>query len=135
MGRLTALYPAFGKSISKKQEQLSLFTHATVAVEPAEKLEVGITVHVVDDAQSLDALVKRLQSSKVISFDTETTSTDQMRAELVGISLAVDPAEGWYIPVGHEPALGQQIPIRQVIDALRGPLTDASIPKIGHNPA
>jgi DNA polymerase I len=132
MGRLTALYPSFGKSSSKRQEQFSFFTEAPAA-EPVSKQEGGITVHVVNDEQSLDELVKRLKSAKVISFDTETTSTDQMSAELVGISLAIDPNEGWYIPVGHNVEPGRQLAIEQVINALRSPLTDARIPKIGHN--
>ena len=133
MGRLTALYPAFGKSVSKKQEQLSLFSPGAIASAPPAKQEGEISVHVVDNAGSLDELVHRLNSAEVISFDTETTSTDQMRAELVGISLAVSPNEGWYIPVGHDPALGRQLPLEQVLQALRPPLVEARIPKVGHN--
>ncbi len=69
----------------------------------------------------------------VISFDTETTSTDQIKAELVGISLAVEPGKGYYIPVGHLPEAGPQLPLQTVLDALRKPLTDPAIPKVGHN--
>ena len=133
MGRLTALYTAFGKTSKKSEEQLSLFTGSKGPSGPSEKEEGGITVHVVDDEKSLGELIKLLKSAKVIAFDTETTSTDQMRADLVGISLAVDANEGWYIPVGHEPRLGHQLPLEQVIRALRGPLTDEKIPKVGHN--
>jgi DNA polymerase-1 len=104
MGRLTALYPAFGKSSSKKQEQLSLFTHEGSAQAPSTEHEGQLTVHIVNDENSLNDLVRQLNSAKVISFDTETTSTDQMRADLVGISMAVDGEEGWYIPVGHQAA-------------------------------
>lgn len=89
------------------------------------------TVTVVDDAEKLAGLVKHLENAGVISFDTETTSTDQMRAELVGISLAVQTGEGFYIPVGHNQ--GQQLPKQQVIEALRGPMTNPRIPKVGHN--
>ena len=133
MGRLNALYPAYGKSNTKKQEQLSLFTHSTQAAESTSKQEGELAVHVVNDEHSLAEMVQALKSSKVISFDTETTSTDQMRADLVGISLAVDGNEGWYIPVGHLPELGKQLPLKKVIDALRDPLTDAHISKVGHN--
>jgi DNA polymerase-1 len=49
----------------------------------------------------------------------------------VGISLATQPGHGWYIPVGHTE--GQQLPLATVLEALRGPLTDPHIPKIGHN--
>ena len=41
------------------------------------------------------------------------------------------PGEGYYIPVGHK--AGTQLPLEQVLSALRDPLTDARIPKIGHN--
>jgi len=133
MGRLTALYPAFGKSSTKKQEQLSLFTHAATTSEPTPKQTGEITVRVVNDEQSLAELIQALKSAKVIAFDTETTSTDQMLADLVGISLAVDSNKGWYIPVGHQAELGKQLSFKKVIDALRSPLTDAHIPKIGHN--
>jgi DNA polymerase-1 len=132
MGRLTALYPAFGKSVNKRQEQLSLFTSNT-ATAPATQQTGDIIVHVVNDEQGLHELVKRLNAASMISFDTETTSTDQMRADLVGISLAVDGGEGWYIPVGHQPELGRQLPLGKVIDALQKPLTDTHIKKAGHN--
>jgi DNA polymerase-1 len=132
MGRLTALYPAFGKSISRKQEQLTLFKTDTSAVKEA-KQQGDIIVHVVNDEQGLQKLIKRLNEAKIISFDTETTSTDQMRADLVGISLAVDENEGWYIPVGHQAELGRQLPLEKVIDALRKPMIDPLTRKIGHN--
>ncbi len=133
MGRLTALYPKFGKSTSTKQEQLSLFPKAQTAQVAQETRQGEIIVHVVNDEQSLKELVKTLEKAKVVSFDTETTSTDQMRAELVGISLAVDANNGWYIPVGHKPELGSQLPIEKVLDALRKPFTDSNLPKVGHN--
>ncbi|HSB65579.1 MAG TPA: DNA polymerase I, partial [Anaerolineales bacterium] len=47
--------------------------------------------------------------------------------------LAVDANQGWYIPVGHRPELGQQLPLDKVISAIKKPLTDPHIPKIGHN--
>jgi DNA polymerase-1 len=133
MGRLTALYPLYGKSRSTKQEQLSLFTPAAPKIDQEVKQDGEIIVRVVNDKKSLADLVNKLRSAKVISFDTETTSTDQMQADLVGISLAVVGNEGWYIPVGHRAELGQQLPIEEVIKAIKEPLTDPKIPKIGHN--
>ena len=132
MGRLTALYPAFGKSIRKTQEQLSLFG-SDVSTVQAPKQTGDIIVHVINDEPGLQDLLKRLNEASIISFDTETTSTDQMRAELVGISLAIDGNEGWYIPVGHQPELGKQLPLEKVIGALQKPLTDPQIKKAGHN--
>lgn len=85
----------------------------------------------VDSVHTLNDLLTELNTASVIAFDTETTSTDQMKADLVGISLATQPGHGWYIPVGHTE--GQQLPLTTVLEALRGPLTDPNIPKIGHN--
>src|SRR5258708_27073577 len=65
------------------------------------------------------------------SFDTETTSTEEMQADLVGISLAIQEGQGYYIPVGH--LTGNNLPLEQVIPALRDSMTDPAIPKIAHN--
>ncbi len=45
-----------------------------------------------------------LNKAQAIAFDVETTSTDQMAADLVGIALAVDGDSGYYVPVGHQGA-------------------------------
>jgi DNA polymerase-1 len=133
MTRLTELMKTYGMGAPQKGQQLSLFDKPA-SEEKAQTLVVepdALQVQMVNTRQALDELVGRLQSAAMISFDTETTSTDQMRAELVGISLAVDPVKGYYIPVGHRQ--GEQLPLEAVLDALRGPLTDERIPKAGHN--
>jgi DNA polymerase I len=115
-------------------QQMSLFEEkpAPVTVPLPEKTEKpNLKLTVVDSAAELSALTGKLKAASIISFDTETTSTDEMTASLVGISLAVEAGQGYYIPVGH--TAGTQLPIEQVLPALRGPLTDAHIPKIGHN--
>jgi len=114
--------------------QMSLFAVPSVPLAVAEETarpRPTITVVVVDTARSLADCAAVLESASWISFDTETTSTDEMTANLVGISLAVEAGRGYYIPVGH--AAGKQLPLEQVISALRAPLTDARIPKIGHH--
>ncbi|MDP2993856.1 MAG: DNA polymerase I [Anaerolineales bacterium] len=116
-------------------QQLSLFGEAaapvTLAVRESRPQMKNMKVVVVDSAAGLAALTDALSNASVISFDTETTSTDEMTASLVGISLAMKDGEGYYIPVGHN--AGTQLPLEQVVSALRRPLTDARIPKIGHH--
>ena len=85
--------------------------------------------HVVDTASALDELVARLHSARVISIDTETTSTDPMRAELVGISLAVDAETGYYIPVGHEAPPGSQLSLAAIAQGLGRPLARSKNPQ------
>ncbi|HVR67156.1 MAG TPA: DNA polymerase I [Verrucomicrobiae bacterium] len=105
--------------------------------------------------QSLDALdrwITRAHAVGFVAFDTETTSLDSMRAELVGISLATAPGAACYIPVGHRAAGGQgnfdlgdgngnavardappQIPLKDAVARLKPLLEDPGILKIGQN--
>jgi DNA polymerase-1 len=80
------------------------------------------------------------ERQKSFAFDTETTSLDAMRAELVGISLATGPGEACYIPLCHRPVaddmLGEavaQLPAADVLKALKPLLEDEKITKIAHN--
>jgi DNA polymerase-1 len=110
--------------------QMSLFVSS--AESPPEGPE---NVTVVDDSEALERLRRELKGAEHIAFDVETTSTDAMQAELVGVSLAVQPGIGYYIPVGHEAtaAGGPQMDLDRVLEALQPPLTDPMRPKIGHN--
>jgi DNA polymerase-1 len=112
--------------------QMAMFAETTAVVyDAAPRQPSSIKVNVVDSDAKLKKLISELKKADVISFDTETTSTEELEAQLVGISLAVKPGEGWYIPVGH--TAGPNLPVDQVIDALRPSMTAPSIPKIGHN--
>jgi DNA polymerase-1 len=107
----------------------------TLFATPAAPAQPMGGFHIVDDAAALESLAARLRQAAEIAVDVETTGIDATRADLVGISLAVEPGEGYYLPVGHLPHLagGPQLPLDAVLEALRGPLTDASKPKVGHN--
>lgn len=129
--RVEALETRYGKAVPRAGQQLQLFGVAPVQEGQPVSKESHIKVHIVDTPEKLDSMVSQLNAAKMIAFDTETTSTDQMQAELVGISLAVDEDSGYYIPVGH--LEGKQLALEDVIDALQDPLTNADIPKIGHN--
>ncbi len=86
---------------------------------------------------ALEAVLARAGTLGRLAIDTETTSLDVMKAELVGISLAVEPDEAVYVPLGHKDALGLEVPGQlarePVIARLRPVLEDPSILKIGHN--
>jgi len=93
---------------------------------------------IIDTEDALQVLVKSLHDKGSFSLDTESTSEDPWHAQLVGISLSMEPGEAYYIPVGHiqtldgEPA-GTQLPLTFVLDKLRAVLEDASIHKYMHN--
>lgn len=135
MERFEKLKQQYGMEVRGKQEQLNMFDRISPDVSPdaAQSSTTSIPVEVIDTEDKLSKLTARLNKASWISFDTETTSTDQMQAELVGISLAIDGEGGYYIPVGHHPELGRQLPLQTVLNALRAPLTDSKIAKFGHN--
>ncbi len=52
-------------------------------------------------AAELAAWIARAQAEGVVAVDAELSSIDPMRAELIGVSMAVRPGEACYIPLGH----------------------------------
>ncbi|HZW03551.1 MAG TPA: DNA polymerase I [Anaerolineaceae bacterium] len=111
-------------------QQLSLFGTPVERIGEPPQYQIDVTV--VDTPAALQTLQRQLESARAISLDTETTSTDPLRAELVGISLATEPGRGIYIPVGHRTGEAQ-LPVSDVLAALTPALTNPRIPKIGHN--
>jgi len=116
-------------STPKQVGQMSMFVNEPQVITPSTSLD--IEVHIIDTEDKLTDLVKTLNKAKIISFDTETTSTEEMKADIVGISLAVKEGEGYYIPVGHNG--GKNLPLKKVLSALKEPMTNPKIGKIAHN--
>ncbi len=119
-----------GKGVISGGEQLLLFGGEAVSLDIGQ--EYDIDVQIIDTHQKLLELQERLSNTKKISFDTETTSTDAMQAELVGVSIAVEEGSAFYIPVGHKEGR-KQLDIATIIAALHKPFSDTTIEKIGHN--
>ncbi|MCC6191034.1 MAG: DNA polymerase I [Anaerolineales bacterium] len=123
-------------------QQLALLgdtTPGTLTVAIARPLPERLTrgqtrVSCVTTPAELAALVQALRPAPFITFDVETTGVDEIRSGLVGLALCVKEGEGFYIPVGHTgEGAGPQLPVEQVVEALRPALTDPKIPKYGHN--
>ena len=98
------------------------------AVIPKPKATETTTV---DTPEALESMVKELRTASAIAFDTETTSTDPMQAELVGLSFSTTPGKAYYVPVGH--TSGQQLPLDLVMAEISPILEDQTIGKVGHN--
>ena len=81
-----------------------------------------------------DDWLQRLRQATSFAIDTETTSIDYMRAELVGISLCLQAGEACYIPLAHRyEAAPLQLDKAAVLAALKPVLEDPAIGKIGQN--
>ncbi|MGB3553559.1 MAG: DNA polymerase I [Jannaschia sp.] len=106
------------------------------AIDPA-------AYEIVRDATALQLWLDRIAAEGAVAVDTETTSLDEMRAELVGVSLAVAPGVACYIPLTHRTGGGDlfdtdalaegQLEKARALEMLRPMLEDASILKIGQN--
>ena len=95
-------------------------------------------------ADQLQTWVHKIYETGYVAIDTETTSLNDMLAELVGISLATEIGSACYIPIGHKEGQDDdlfdnfqlvegQLDLEYVLDCLRPVLTDDSILKIGQN--
>jgi DNA polymerase I len=81
-----------------------------------------------------DKWLAKIQTAEVTALDTETTSLDEMRAEIVGISFSVQPGEAAYIPMAHSyPDAPEQLPRDEVLAKLKAWLEDAKYPKLGQH--
>jgi DNA polymerase-1 len=82
----------------------------------------------------LDAWLVRLQAAPLAAFDTETTSLDPMAARIVGVSFAVQPGVGAYVPLTHDyPDAPAQLPFDAVLAQLKPWLEDAQCKKVGQH--
>jgi len=94
----------------------------------------------VTDEQVLIGWLKNIEITGIVSIDTETTSIDAVSAQLVGISLSIEPGNAIYIPLNHKSKEGgliadkiNQLDTNLVLSLLKPILEDASIIKIGQN--
>lgn len=77
---------------------------------------------------------KKMQAADLCALDTETTSLDYMRAELVGISVATEADEAAYIPLAHVgPGAPDQLSRDWVLGELKTWLEDPDQHKVGHH--
>ncbi len=103
-----------------------------VPEEPARPLkalpDVPHAYHRVEDAAARRALAERLSGCTAFCIDTETTGLDVREARLLGLAVALQPHEAYYVPV-PEAADAR----RAALEDLRAPLENPAIAKIGHN--
>ena len=81
-----------------------------------------------------DAWLARLEAAGLAAIDTETTSLDEMVAQIVGISFSVTPGEAAYIPLMHRyPDAPQQLPLDEVLARLKPWLENPAKHKLGQH--
>ncbi len=84
--------------------------------------------------EAFDTWLARINAADLVALDTETTSLDQMVAEIVGISFSVEPGAGAYIPLAHDyPDAPAQLPRDEVLARLTPWLVDGQKKKLGQH--
>jgi len=84
--------------------------------------------------EDLERWLAAVRTAELFAFDTETTSLDYMRAEIVGICLCIEPGVAAYIPLRHVyPGAPEQLDRERVLAALKPILEDPARGKVGHN--
>ncbi|HTH97499.1 MAG TPA: DNA polymerase I [Stellaceae bacterium] len=117
---------------------------AMVVPEPRQAVVEKAEYTLVQDLADLEAWIARINLAGAVAIDTETNSLDAVAADLVGISLAIEPGQACYIPVGHVGAEdGQldfgmaekpkQIPLEAALARLKPLLESSDVLKIAHN--
>lgn len=114
-------------------------TNGEAAAPPAAPGETTYTT-VTSEAQ-LKGLVRQLKTAGSFCVDLETTSTDPMQAEIVGIALSCEPTVAYYIPVGHTGPQDltvtegppEQLALDRALELVAPVLTDAKYGKVGQN--
>jgi DNA polymerase-1 len=86
------------------------------------------------DQKTFEEWMKKLEAAELFAFDTETTSLDYMKAEIVGLSLAVKAGEAAYVPLAHAYMdAPEQLDRAEVLKRLKPLLEDPKKLKLGHH--
>jgi len=109
-----------------------------VAPRPTVTPTGNTSTLVIDTSESLDVLARSLAGAPIFAFDLETDTTDEMQANIVGLSFSSGVGEAYYVPVGHLPLPsgeepGRQLPLEAVLSRLGPVLSDPAVGKTGHN--
>ena len=118
--------------IGADSSQPDLFSIPSQPVNITLDSQYDLDAKLVNSKDLLADLVQVLDAAEYLSFDTETTSTDPMQADLVGISISCKPGSAYYIPVGHKTG-EKQLDLDQVRTALNPFFMKDSLKKVGHH--
>ena len=123
------------EGLAKIYEELEF--KAWLQGEPQKKTEkqkqFNAKYKLINTEKDLDKVIKEANKSNVIAIDTETTGLDYMDDNLVGISMAYEPGEAFYIPFGHEEQDTPQLDEKLALTKLKPFLEKAKNKIIGQN--
>ena len=127
-----------GKSVEKPQKeaiQLNLFAEFPTNGQGSDEKTILKTLasspheyKLIDKEEDIENLYDFLRTKEILSLDTETTSTDSIKAELVGLSFSVEENKAFYVPISANREDAQKI-----VNIFKPLYEDANILKVGQN--
>ncbi|MDD5332862.1 MAG: DNA polymerase I [Rhodoferax sp.] len=117
-----------------KPREPGLFDEPEAAQTPVASSVASVHYDTVLDWPAFEHWLHKIEAAELVALDTETTSLDEMRAQIVGISFSVTPGEAAYIPLAHSyPDAPAQLPRDEVLARLKPWLQDAGKKKLGQH--
>lgn len=113
--------PLFGSDSGEITSGINQSTHKTLKEVPHKYI-------LIENQEDAKLLCEKLLTFQTLSLDTETTSTDAIRARLVGLSFAVEGGEAWYVAVPRETGAA-----KEWLEIFRPVYESATILKVGQN--
>lgn len=119
---------------SSSSSMPGLFDEPEEPVAPAASKVSTVSYETILDWDAFKRWLARIEAAELVAVDTETTSLDEMVAEIVGISFSVQPGEAAYIPLMHDyPGAPTQLPRDEVLARLKPWLENPAHKKLGQH--
>lgn len=139
IGQLNFMSEEFGIRSLQREVQSDMFS-STTSAEPTPSEKSDKNYETIRDIQTLKNWIKKIEKSKIMAFDLETTSLESMQAEIVGMSFSYQPDEAAYIPVAHVIKSGEeikkaenQLDLEHVLGLIKPVLNNSKIKLIGQH--
>ncbi len=119
------------EKITDEQTDISESTEQKIATKYNQSHLKNAKYNLITTIAELNDLAKKIKAQKLIAFDTETDSVDEVEANLVGASFSFKEGEAYYIPLKHDELT--EVDYEEFINIIGPILTDKNVGKVGHN--
>ncbi|PHM21318.1 MAG: DNA polymerase I [Curvibacter sp. PD_MW3] len=117
-----------------KNAEPGLFDEPEEPVAATASKISSVSYETILDWEAFNRWLARIEAAELVALDTETTSLDEMVAEIVGLSFSVQPGEAIYIPLAHNYAdVPAQLPRDEVLARLKPWLENPAAKKLGQH--
>ena len=121
------------RALFERLELRSLLGHIQADQRDPDIEDAAVSYTTVLTEAEFEDWVRRIEAADLVALDTETTSLDYMKAEIVGVSVSVEPLKAAYIPVAHRyPGAPEQLSRDYVLERLK-PWLESDAKKVGHH--